>query len=59
LNHFKLGFSGTITNREGRGTVKNSRFNEEQIIAILKQSEGGRRPVTYAGTGTSVGRALD
>jgi putative transposase len=39
LNRNKLGFSGAIERiAEGKERVKNSRFNEEQIIAILKQS---------------------
>jgi putative transposase len=43
LSHLKLEFSNAVKAAKGRRTVKNSRFSEEQIIGILKQSEAGAK----------------
>lgn len=43
LNHSKLDFPERQRSRKRRSTVKKSRFSEEQIIGILKQSEAGAK----------------
>jgi putative transposase len=43
LSHRKLEISGAMKIAKGKWTVKNSRFSEEQIIEILKQSEAGAK----------------